>query len=197
MTRGAWGNTLLDIAWKDIFTECLKIIFFILTLLAKLWFSACDFLNILGEMLGLKISPQQEVKGGSCIILSFWDTFFEVVFPDNVYFLQQKGDSHKFQATMMRRIQRKKGEISSCSKRKWWWWWYWRKKIRVTTLRAQSGLVGNKTTRNPFLDKLYSLWHRLTNFVEIIDNFIAKYPQSQMLSAGFWKSTEPFGYQCS
>ena len=60
----------------------------------------------------------------------------------------------------------------------------WRKK-RVTTLRAQSGQGGNKTTRNPFPDELYSLWHRLTNFVEIIDNLIAKYPRSQMLSAGF------------
>ena len=100
-----WGNTLLDIAWKDIFIKCLKIIFFTLTLIAKFCFSACDFLNILGGMFGLKISPQQEVKGGSCIILSFWDTFFEVVFPDNVNFLRQKGDSHKFQATLMRRIQ--------------------------------------------------------------------------------------------
>ena len=84
------GNTLLDIAWKDIFIKCLKIIFFTLTLIAKFWFSACDFLNILGGMFGLKISPQQEVKGGILYNLVLLKHFLWSSFPRQCLFSSTK-----------------------------------------------------------------------------------------------------------
>ena len=61
------------------------------------------------------MSSQQDGDGeggeGSCI-LSFWNTFFDVVSLNNVYFSRQKGYPEKFQMTEMRmKMKKKKGTI--------------------------------------------------------------------------------------
>ena len=61
------------------------------------------------------MSSQQDGEGeggeGSCI-LSFWNTFFDLVSLNNVYFSRQKGYLEKFQMTKMKmNSKKKKGTI--------------------------------------------------------------------------------------